>query len=298
MGRDHLEVVEDRVTRPGHRAAAGEPRIRERRPIEAEDRAVAPQHDAAGGVAQGDPGIVDPGGQRVEVDGEGLPVGRRDAQAREPGRQVGEQDYSPQPLGAVLDDPARPAPLGPEGGVLLDLGGQPAVGVPRQRDPERTAIEPDVEKFHQRRLAARRAFAEPEHLLVVHPPAAMLDEVDDRPLELHRAEHHLARDQVGEVVAHPNPRQVGEQHPAGVADDEILQHQVVEERSGNRSHVHMAEHHAVQHARHRAGEEIAARRRQRHGRHDPEHHRDGPEDEDEEEPREPPPHQNGCPTAK
>ena len=298
VGRDHLEIVEDGVPRPGHRAAAGEPGVGEPTAREAEDGAVAPQHDPAGRVAHGDGGIVDPGRQGIQIDGERKPVGGRDAEPAHPGREIGQEDDPAQSFGALLDGAARPGPLGLERGVLLRLGDERAVGIPGERDPQRAAVHPHVVEVHQRRLAARCAFAELQYFLEVHPTVAVLDELDHRTLELHRAQHHLTREQVGELVAHPHPRDVRQQRPAGVPHDQVLEHQVVKERAGDRAHVHVPQHDPVEHAGDGARQQVASRRREGHGGHDAEHHGERAEDEDEEDPCQATPHQNGCPTAK
>ncbi len=295
--RDKLEVVEDRVLRPGHRPAAGEPGVGQRAALQAEHRAVPPEHHAARRVAQRDGRIVDPGGEGVEIDGERLPIRRRDPETGEPGGEVGEHDHPAQPLGTLFDDPAGLRPLRLQRGILRGLGLQRPAGVPRQRDPERPTVQPHVVEVHQRRLAAGRAFAQPEHLLEIHPAAAVLDELDHGTLELHRAQHHLARDQVGQLVSDSHPRQVREQHAAGVADHEILEYQVVEERARDRPHLDVAQDHPVEHAGDGAGEEIAARRREDHGGHHAQDHGDRSQEGDEQEARQLPPHQNGCPTA-
>ena len=52
---------------------------------QAEDRAVAPEAHPPDRVAHGDRGVVEPGGDRVDVDGERQPVRRRDPEPAQPG---------------------------------------------------------------------------------------------------------------------------------------------------------------------------------------------------------------------
>ena len=87
----------------------------------------------------------------------GLPVRRRDPEPGEPGVEIGEQDHPAEPVAALLDDPPGLGPLGLERGVALRRGAERAVGIPRQRDPERAAGDPHVVEVDQRRRAARPA---------------------------------------------------------------------------------------------------------------------------------------------
>ncbi len=126
----------------------------------------------------------------------------------------------------------------------------------------------------------------------------MLDELEHRAVELHRAQHDLPREQVGQPEADLHPRQVGQQGAAGVAHHQVGQHQVVEERARDGAHLDVAVHDPVQQPRHHPRQQIAAGRRERHRSHHPEHHRPGAEQEDEDEAGHPAAHQKAWPTAK
>ena len=131
LRRVRLEVEEHGVVRPGHRAAAGEARARQRPARQAEHRAVAPKVDPAHRVAQRHRRIAHASGERVEVDREGLAVGGGDPEPRHPGGEVGEEDHLAEPFRRLLDQPARLGPL-------------------RRRAPSRAAlcVVSDFEGFH------------------------------------------------------------------------------------------------------------------------------------------------------
>ncbi len=229
--RDDLEVVEDGVPGPGHRAAPAEPGVRQRALGQAEHRAVAAQPHPAHGIAQRHRRIVDAGGERVDVHGERLPVGGGDPQPGDAGGQIGQEDDAAEPLGALLDDPTRQRPLGRERRVALPLGAEPAVRVPGQGDAEGAALHPHVVEVHQRRGSARTALPQPQHLLVVHPPVAVLDQLDHRPVELQSGQHEAAGEKVGKLVRHPNPGKLRQEHARGVPHHQSLEREIVDERA-------------------------------------------------------------------
>ena len=75
--------------------------------------------------------------------------------------------------------------------------------IPGQRDAQRPRGHVHVVELDQRRLSALGALADAEHLLVVHPAVAMLDQLDGGPIQLHPAQHHLAGDQVRQPIGDP-----------------------------------------------------------------------------------------------
>ena len=186
MGSDDLEVKQDGVAGPGDRAAAGEPGVGQRSPGETEDRAVTPDPDPAYRVAQRHPGVVDPGGERVEVDGKRLTVGRGDAQPGHPGGKIGQSDDPPQSLPGLLHDPAWLGPLGLERRIDAALGAGRLGRIPRQRDPEHALRHPDVVELDQGGFPALGALTDAQHLFVVHPAVAVLDQLDGGAIQLNR----------------------------------------------------------------------------------------------------------------
>jgi hypothetical protein len=275
---------------PENRVSGSEPR-------EVEDRAVAVQPHPSHRVGERHRRIAHPGGQRVDVDRERLPVGCRDPELRKPRVEVRQHDHPPEAVGALFDHPSRLGPLRGQGRIALGLGPERAVRIPRQRDAQGAGGDLHLVEVDQRRGPAARPLLEAQHLLVVHPAVAQLDELDGGMIEGHAAQQYLLGEQVGQPVGHPHPRQVGQQRARGVAHHQVFQGEVVQERARDGAHLDLADQDPVQRGGHRAREQVPSRRRERHRRHHAQHHGDDAEQEDEEEPRHAPPHQNACPTA-
>jgi hypothetical protein len=110
----------------------------------------------------------------------------------------------------------------------------------------RAAGDPYVVEVDQRPRAPALPLLEPQHLLEVHPAVAELDELDGRVVDRDAAEEHLAREQVGEPVGHPHARQVGEEAARSVADDQVLDGEIVDERTRDRADLHLADHDPVE----------------------------------------------------
>ena len=297
MRRDYLKVEQDGIARPGHGAAAGEPAVGHGPGTQAEDGAIASNPNSAYCVPNGHPRIAHPCGQRIQIDGKWLPVRCGDPEPGDPGGEIGKLDHPAPAFGRVFDHPPRLRSFGTDRGIHTDLGDGGPGRVPRQSYSKGAFGHPDVVEFDQRRLAALRALPDAQHLLIVHAAIAVLDQLNGWALQLDAAQHHLPGDQVGQPIAHPRPGQVSQQHPAGVAHDQVFQCEIVDEGAGDGAHLHRTDHDPIQQPRDRPGQEIPSRRGQGHRRDHPEHHGNGANDEHEEEAGELTPHQKGCPTA-
>ena len=177
-------------------------------------------------------------------------------------------------------------------------GAKRASRVPGQRDPKGAAVHLHLVEVDQGRRAAPRSLLEAQHLLVVHPAVAVLDELDGGMVELHPAEQDLSGEQVGQPVGHPHAWQIGQQRAGGVPHHQVFERQVVDERARDGADLHLADDDPVQRARDGPRQQVPPRRGQRHRGHHAQHHGHGAEQDDEEEAGHAPPHQNACPTAK
>ena len=94
------------VSRGQVTAPPPENRVSGMRPgTEAEDGAIAPNPNPAYCVPNGHPRIAHPGGQRIQIDGEWLPVRCGDPEPGDPGGEIGKLDHPAPAFGRVFDHP-------------------------------------------------------------------------------------------------------------------------------------------------------------------------------------------------
>ena len=282
------EVEQQRVVRPGDPA----PRRPQLRPGEADPRQVelqrVPDHpQPAGDVHQPQRRIAALDREPGDVDSDPPLRGRRHLQRRQPGVEVLE---APDPLPAV-----RAAPLDLQRRIAR-LG---AGCLEPQR--HRPVLDPYVSEQDQRRrpVGARPGVgaAQPEQLLDVEPPVAVLHDVDHGLPQGELEQHHAAGGEVEWVVCQVGPRQPRDEGRVGVEQADPGERHAGEERPAHVAHFDRPREHVRQGALGHARQQPPPGARADERRERAEEAGEQPDDHPQRDPERAADHQNACPTA-